>query len=499
MKKDIKDFVLLTGATGLLGQYLLRDLLRRGHRVAVAIRSNRKATAAQRMEQTMQLWERQAGELLRRPICIEGDITEPNLGFDDDTLSWVSQHVGSVMHSAASLTFQTVGAEPRRTNVEGTNNVLSLCQATNITHMHYISTAYVCGHRETIVREDELDVGQEFRNDYERSKFDAEKAVRDAGFEQTTIYRPVVITGDSTTGYTSTYHGTYLYMKLAKLLGSYVDPSEDGKRHINVRWGLTGREQRNITHVDWNSEIICQLFENEKAHGKTFHMAPSEPITMREAIEYANDFYDVVGIDFNGSKDQPETPLSELEKWLWANIAIYGSYDFMDPTFDCSNLKQFITGPACPKLDKESVQQLIQYAEDDRWGKRKPEPMLPVPLCVETFFAERSLPAEPSGENSSEHTWIGLDLLGPGGGPWLLELDQRGIVSFQRGLPSAKNAPVLKLPVELLKRIDEAPDDSLQFFENAISTTALTESPSAMLLATALTRIAEPEKSPVAM
>ena len=43
--------VLLTGATGLLGQYLLYDLLSRAHQVAVLVRDSRQGRAAERIAQ----------------------------------------------------------------------------------------------------------------------------------------------------------------------------------------------------------------------------------------------------------------------------------------------------------------------------------------------------------------------------------------------------------------------------------------------------------------
>ncbi len=488
MKNECKDFVLLTGATGLLGQYLMRDLLHRGHRVAVVIRASKRATAMERMEQTMQMWEHQAGEPLRRPVCLEGDICAEHLGFDETTLQWIANHVGSIMHSAASLTFRAVGEEPWRTNVEGTQNVLTMCRATNIPEMHFISTAYVCGQREDVVREDELDVGQAFRNVYEQSKFEAEKAVRAAGFRQTTIYRPVVITGDSRTGYTSTYHGTYLYMKLAKLLSGHVEPSADGKRHLNIRWGATGHERRNITCVDWNSEIICQLFDNPQAHGRTFHLTPTEPISMREAIEYANQFYGLVGVDFRGFKDQPDTPLNDLEKWIWANVSIYGSYDFMDPQFDATNLQRFAPTPACPKLDRETVEQLIRFAEEDRWGKRKPAPLQPSPLCVESFFAQRCQPRS-RNENSAAVTIVGLELLGPGGGPWCLELDPQGtLLSYGCGLPADDSCPIVTLPVALIQRLEDDPVEAASELENMLQNTENMDPAQQTALVATLTR-----------
>jgi thioester reductase-like protein len=460
--KTFQDFILLTGATGLLGQYLLRDLLARGHRVAIVVRGNKKFTPEQRTEQIMQMWERKAGHPLRRPVCLAGNITERDLGFDQPTLQWVADNCGSIIHSAASLTFQAQGAEPWRTNVEGTQCVLDLCEQTKIGHMHYISTAYTCGHRTDLVMEDGLDVGQDFRNDYEKSKFEAEKRVRESDFfDCTTIYRPVVITGDSVTGYTSTYHGTYLYMRMAKLLASNVEPDENGLRHVPVRWGLTGDERRNITPVDWNSEVICQLFEDQRAHGMTFHLAPDEPMTMRDSVDFASKFYGLTGIEFAGYGMNPETPLNDLEKWIWANVSIYGSYDFMDPEFDRANLEQFAP-PPCPKLDYANARRLLDYAEQDRWGKRKPAAIEPPALCVDSYLS--GCVQDVLAEDFLE---VGLEALGPGGGPWALTLADSALVSFERGLPRREtHAPTVYLPMTSLREIQDAPAKATEVLAN---------------------------------
>jgi thioester reductase-like protein len=466
--KKFGDFILLTGATGLLGQYLLRDLLARGHRVAIVVRGNKKFTPQQRMEQTMQMWERDAGQPLPRPICLEGNITEPDLNLDDTDLKWIAENCGSIIHSAASLTFHTQGKEPWCTNVEGTQNVLDVCQKTSIRHMHYISTAYICGRRTDLVMEDTVDVGQEFRNDYEKSKFEAEKRVRDADcFDCMTIYRPVVITGDSETGYTSTYHGTYLYMRLAKLLAGNVEPDEEGSRHVPVRWGANGDERRNITPVDWNSDIICQLFENRDAHGHTFHLGPDHPATTRDAIEFASRFYGLTGIEFGGYGHTPDRPLNDLEKWIWANISIYGDYDFTDPEFDCTNLKKFAPRPACPKIDYAIAERLLEYAENDRWGKRKPTPIDPPLLCVESFlkgFVQNAV-------SEAEAITIGLEALGPGGGPWTLTISETSLTRFETGLPLVElDAPVVQIPMASLQAIQDTPTNAADILARTANT-----------------------------
>ena len=54
-------YTLLTGATGLVGRYLVRDLLLNGHDLAVVVRPSRRQTPRERMEEILQHWERELG------------------------------------------------------------------------------------------------------------------------------------------------------------------------------------------------------------------------------------------------------------------------------------------------------------------------------------------------------------------------------------------------------------------------------------------------------
>ena len=101
--------------------------------------------------------------------------------------------------------------------------MLELCRDLGIRQFHHVSTAYVCGLRSDRCREAELDVGQIFGNDYERSKLEAETMVRQAAYlDRPTIFRPAIIVGDSESGYTSTFHGFYALLKLAHTLARWI-------------------------------------------------------------------------------------------------------------------------------------------------------------------------------------------------------------------------------------------------------------------------------------
>ena len=154
--------ILLTGATGLLGRYLVRDLILADVPVAVVVRRSRRMTAQERMDAVMATWEERMGRELPSPKVLEGDLTEEHLGLNDADVEWVRENCDAVLHNAASLTFVSTDpeGEPWRSNVKGTQNVLDLCEKTGIKDFHHVSTSYVCGLRSDTVKETELDVGQ---------------------------------------------------------------------------------------------------------------------------------------------------------------------------------------------------------------------------------------------------------------------------------------------------------------------------------------------------
>ena len=104
-------YLLLTGATGFVGRYLLRDLLAAGHRVAVVVRPDRKYDPQQRIEAVMQHWERESGHSLPRPIVIAGDVRKKLLGLSHEDWRLVRNSCDRVLHAAAVLTFFGEGEE----------------------------------------------------------------------------------------------------------------------------------------------------------------------------------------------------------------------------------------------------------------------------------------------------------------------------------------------------------------------------------------------------
>ncbi|MEQ1829647.1 MAG: SDR family oxidoreductase [Pirellula sp.] len=368
----MSNFLLLTGATGLLGRYLVRDLLERGERLALLVRGSKKESAKERVEALLGYWEEISGVGLPRPKLLVGDIREPHLGLRESDVDWVAKNCHSVMHSAASLKFFEDGSgEPRLTNIEGTRNMLSLCKAANVRKLHYVSTAYVCGLRQGTIYENELDCDQEFRNDYEKSKLEAETLVRRAGYiDQLTVYRPAVIAGDSQTGYTNTYHGIYLYLRLMAMMVPRQPIGPDGVRTTRLRLPMTGEERRNVVPIDWVSQVMTELYQNREAHGHTFHLAPDECITPKQIIDAGYSYFNSTGIEYVGCKHIDPSTYNSFEIEMLPGFAMYSNYENTDPKFDCANVKRFAPHVPCPPIDEAMLHTYIRYGEEDRWGKR---------------------------------------------------------------------------------------------------------------------------------
>ena len=460
--KSRRPYLLLTGGTGLVGQYLLKDFLIQDQRIAVIVRPNKKLSEVQRIEEIMQRWEQRLDRRLPRPVVICGNINQPGLGLDDDDQRWVSEHCYGILHNAAILQFagQSKLHEPWFTNLGGTENVLDAAKEWDIRHLHYVSTSYVCGKSDRIVKESELDVGQSFRNDYERSKYEAEKLVSQADhFDSKTIYRPAVIVGDSETGFTSTYHGMFLYLRIFATLVPLQQTDLNGIHQTPIQMPMNGDEPRNLVPVDWVSSVICHLVSTEAAHNRAYHLVPDECSTARQFIDACCEYFNSGGVEFVGP-DQPLDAESKFAQLFFENARVYEAYLTSDPIFDKSNVEKYAGHLRCPAIDAAMIRRFIKFGEDNRWGKKRlASPKASVwfgqqldRLSAITTKIFANLPNVDLNGGGGDRIEIGLDVLGRGGGQWTLTQNDCGDFSCRAGLP-AIGLPTLQIDSSRLESL----------------------------------------------
>ncbi len=424
----------LTGATGQLGSYLLRDSLREGHRLAVLVRPTKRASARRRIESILSHFEAELRITLPRPVVIEGELTEVDLGLDGADLRWISRHCRSVIHSAANLTFHDNGrdGEPWRSNFDGTRRILDLCRTTGIRQFHYLSTAYVCGLRQGRVLETDLDVGQTPGNAYEHSKIETEKLVLATPWiDPPTIYRPAIIVGDSQTGYTATFHGFYVMVKLAHTLVSRMVRGSTAGRFLVEGLGLTGKECKNLVPVDWVSAVFTRIFSRPAFHCRTYHLVtrrPSSITLIANVIQHAVEEYSTLA-------DENDLFLGNGGWFLDTfrqQMEIYRAYWRDDPQFDDTH--RVAAAPlACPEMDEAMLLKLSRYAIQGNFGKDQRRGARP-DFDIHEYVHKLPCRRMPLAPNLAGKHCLGLDVSGPAGGQWKLLLHDGRLTEVEDGL-----------------------------------------------------------------
>jgi thioester reductase-like protein len=433
--------LLMTGASGLLGGQLMARLLRDGRRLAVLVRSTAKASARERVETILAGEEEATGRALPRPVVLEGDLSAPSCGLGKGDMEWVRRSCSAVLHNAASLEF--VGAdragEPWRTNVGGTRALLALAERAGLGEFHHVSTAYVCGLAPGVIPEAPSDGQHGFRNDYEASKHEAEWLVRSARFlDRPTFYRPAVIVGHSQTGATATYHGMMAMLQLMAVIVRSLPADETGFRKVSLRLAMTGAEQRNMVPVDWVAEALARLVPMPEARGRTIHLAPEKPVTIREIIDGASSYLHSGGLEFCGPRKPDD--LNDIESFAYGGKGLYEAYEQTDPTFDTGALAELVPDLRCPPIDEAMIHRFLAYGDADRWGKRK-RPAPPVEAwagdLLEALSADGLVALARSvagGVAASPPAAIGLEVVGLGGGSWTIRRLSTGSAALERGL-----------------------------------------------------------------
>ncbi len=119
--------ILVTGGTGFLGAYIIRDLIQAGYRVR-ALR--RKPSLPQYID----------ASILNQAEWIECDL------FDLDGLAEAVDGATAVIHSAAVVSFRNSESDSlMRTNVEGTENIVNVSVEHNVSRFVHVSSVAALG------------------------------------------------------------------------------------------------------------------------------------------------------------------------------------------------------------------------------------------------------------------------------------------------------------------------------------------------------------------
>ena len=275
-----RKVVFLTGATGLVGSYLLKILLKEGHKIYALARNSKNMNATERILDILKFWDEDINSsILKNLHVVEGDLTFANFRFSKKVELDLINEIEIIFHCGALTEVRAPIELSRKINVEGTRNVLDFAiKCKFLKKINYISTTYVAGTSDGIsFSEDMLDVGQKFNNNYEKSKFEAEILVNDYIKDlNISIFRPSMILGDSVMGKTPNFKlmfGVLHFLKLNILKSFPADVAS----------------LQNLINIDTVAKAISCLGDREQQ--ENYHIVSREHILIGAFLELASKYF----------------------------------------------------------------------------------------------------------------------------------------------------------------------------------------------------------------
>lgn len=202
----------VTGATGLIGRFLVARLLEREDAVVYVLMRESSMPKFAQLKQ-------QVGATDAQLIAVTGDVTHPGVVNAADR-ALMQGKIDHIFHLAAVYDMNMSDEQGERINNEGTRNVLQLAdELGGKVRLHHVSSIAVAGNQfNGVFRESMFDEGQPLTHPYYRTKFQSEKIVREECKVPWRVYRPGMVVGHSETGEMDKVDGPYYFFKLIQRL-----------------------------------------------------------------------------------------------------------------------------------------------------------------------------------------------------------------------------------------------------------------------------------------
>jgi len=239
--------VLVTGAAGLIGRHLVRQLLQKGNRVRIFVR--RQPSAEFMNDPNIEVFLGDLGD----PMAVDRAVAGAEIVY----------HVGATMKGNAD--------DHERGTVCGTKNVVDSALRHNVARLVYISSlsclrAAASGSGSVITEESPIEPFPTKRGAYTQAKTEAEKIVLDAVRERNlraVLLRPGRVFGPGM---------TLLTPEVARRAGKYFVILGDGTRELP------------LVYVEDVVNAIFLAAENSKFDGRVFHIVDQTHITQNQLV-----------------------------------------------------------------------------------------------------------------------------------------------------------------------------------------------------------------------
>ena len=260
----------VTGATGFIGKFLVKNLLKRSGTIFVLVRKN----SIKKLEALYPWWG--LDEKQKRIVPVVGDLAKPKLGIAAADIAKMKGKVSHLFHLAAIYDLSADAESQRVANIDGTRNAVELAEAIKAGCFHHTSSIAAAGLYDGTFREDMFEEAEELDHPYFRTKHDSEAIVRNECKTPWRVYRPGMVVGHSQTGEIDKIDGPYYFFKLIQKM-----------RDTLPKWmptvGIEGG-RINVIPVDYVVDAMDYIAHKKGLDGGCFHLTDPEPMRIGEIL-----------------------------------------------------------------------------------------------------------------------------------------------------------------------------------------------------------------------
>ncbi|MFJ8650562.1 type I polyketide synthase [Streptomyces sp. NPDC093546] len=353
---DAPRDILLTGATGFLGAFLLRDLMRSTTaRVHCLVRGEDDVAALERLRDNAR-WYRVWDDIdPERIAVVRGDLAEPRLGLTEEAFDELARTVDVVYHNGARVHWLLPYETLKAANVGGTEEVLRLAARHRTVPVHYVSTVGVFnGVREPGVPlkvTDPTGPAERLASGYLRSKWVAEQVIevaRERGLP-VSVYRVDVISGDQVNGACQTRDFVWLTLK-GLVQARSVPKGVEGRFHL--------------LPVDYVSAAITGIAARPEAAGGTYHLFNQGSLALTQCAQYLRALgYELDEVDWDSWTSTVTSGDNALLPLLDAFEMMTSDTDGFYPPIDTTETERALegTGIGIPALTQDLFEKYVRF------------------------------------------------------------------------------------------------------------------------------------------
>ncbi len=356
--KQGEKTIFLTGATGVLGIYLLSQLLKiTSDTIYCLVRANTEENGLKRIKTRLinnKLWQE---KWQNRIIPVIGDLEKENLGISAFKFNQLTEKIDLIYHCGSWVNIVYPYSFLRLANVKGTREIIKLASQFKTKPIFYISTVDVFSSQKiTLIKHNQIPDGKYLCTGYAQSKYVAEQLLRQARSAgiPVTIFRPSNIINFSKP--ISSFSAEFIPRMLKGCLELSLFPQIDAIV--------------NIVSVDYVSSTIAHLSQQEELLNHDFNLVNPHPISWDKLLKWITKNSILIKIisrekwykqlrkriAFNGDNElAPFLNLLHSDNFLQRSI---GSFEFEQD----SQLENLYDRISCPCINEEELKiYLLSY------------------------------------------------------------------------------------------------------------------------------------------